>query len=78
MTKKQLHALLLIIKGVNTLRSDYTDKRYIEANTIFDGDLMNKLEIVCPFTEQAWQLALFIDDNSTVRCTITDTKILFE
>lgn len=78
MTKKQLHALLLIIKGVNTLRSSYTDTRYTETNRVDGHGITNELEIDCPFTEQAWKLALLIEGNSTVQCTITDTKILFE
>lgn len=78
MTKKQLHALLLIIKGVNTLRSSYTESRFTETDRNEGHGITNKLEIDCPFTEQAWKLALLIEDNSTVHCTITDTKILFE
>ena len=78
MTKKQLHALLLIIKGVNTLRSSYTDTCYTETNRVDGHGILNKLEIDCPFMEQAWNLALLIEGNSTVHCTITDTKILFE
>lgn len=78
MTKKQLHALLLIIKGVNSLRSDYTDKLFTEVMRRENDDLFNKLEIVCPFKDQAWQLALFIDDNTIAHCSIDDSKITFD
>lgn len=78
MTKKQLNALLLIIKGVNTLRSSYTESRFTETDRVDGHGITNRLEIDCPFCEQAWKLALLIADNSTVHCTITDTKIEFE
>ena len=78
MTKKQLNALLLIIKGVNTLRSSYTANGFTETDRHDGHGITNRLEIDCPFKEQAWRLALLVEDNSTVHCTITDTKILFE
>ena len=78
MTKKQLHALLQIIKGVNTLRSSYTANCFTESDRNEGHGTTNRLEIDCPFKEQAWKLAILVEDNSTVHCTITDTKILFE
>lgn len=77
MTKKQLMALMQIIKGVNTLRSTYTDRLFIQSDIHEDDDLNNRLVIDAPFTTNAWALSLIIDDNSTIHCEIEDTKITF-
>lgn len=66
-----------IIKGVNTLRSTYTE-RYFTQNDIQQGaGILNKLVIEAPFKESAWALSLIISDNSTIHCEIEDTKITF-
>lgn len=77
MTKKQLMALMQIIKGVNTLRSSYTDRSFTQCDIRKDESLFNRLEIEAPFTTNAWALSLFIEDNSTIHCEIEDTKITF-
>ena len=77
MTKKQLMALMQIIKGVNTLRSTYTDRSFTQSDIRKDSDILNRLEIEAPFTTDAWALSLFIEDNSTIHCEIEDTKITF-
>lgn len=78
MTKKQLMALMQIIKGVNTLRSTYTDRLFVQTDIRNDDDLLNRLVIDAPFTTDAWALSLLIEDNSIIRCKIEDTRITFE
>lgn len=77
MTKKQLMALMQIIKGVNTLRSDFTDRRYTQSDIRKDSDLFNRLVIEAPFKESAWALSLFIENNSTMSIEINDKTITF-
>lgn len=77
MTKKQLMALMQIIKGVNTLRSDFTDRRYTQCDIRKDSDLFNRLVIEAPFKESAWALSLFIENNSTMMIEIDDKTITF-
>lgn len=78
MTKKQLMALMQIIKGVNTLRSTYTDRLFVQSDIRNEDDSFNKLVITAPFTTNAWALSLLIDGNSTIHCEIDNTKITFE
>ena len=78
MTKKQLMALMQIIKGVNTLRSTYTDRLFVQSDIRKGDDTLNKLVITAPFTTSAWALSLLIDGNSTIHCEIDDTQITFE
>lgn len=78
MTKKQLMALMQIIKGVNTLRSTYTDRLFVQSDIRNENDSFNRLVIKAPFTSNAWVLSLLIDDNSTIHCEIDDDKITFE
>lgn len=78
MTKKQLMALMQIIKGVNTLRSTYTDRLFVQSDIRKDDDISNRLVIDAPFNENAWVLSLFIDDNSTIHCAIEDNRITFD
>lgn len=77
MTKKQLTALMQIINGVNTLRSTYTDRLFVQSDIRKDEDISNRLVIDAPLTIKAWALSLFIKDNSTIHCEIEDTKITF-
>lgn len=78
MTKKQLMALMQIIKGVNTLRSDFTDRLFVQSDIHKDDSLFNRLVIDAPFSKNAWALSLFINDNSTIHCAIENNKITFD
>ena len=71
-------ALMQIIKGVNTLRSTYTDRLFVQSDIRKDDDISNRLVIDAPFKQSAWALSLLIDENSTIHCEIEDDKITFE
>lgn len=78
MTKKQLMALMQIIKGVNTLRSSFSDRQFVQSDIRKDDGLSNRLVIDAPFKQSAWALSLFIEDNSTISCAIDDHTITFD
>lgn len=79
MTKKQLMALMQIIKGVNTLRSDFSDRLFVKSEIRKDDEnISNRLVIEAPFDTNAWVLSLFIDDNSMIHCEIDNNKITFD